>query len=434
MIFFKKIYLSGINKIENKINLHLTTFVKQGTWYFISHVANIIFAFSTSYLFAHYISKEEYGIYKYILSLSGILGAFTLTGMNISITRAVANGKLNSYIPSIKYQLRWNSYLFIISTIPIVYWMISGNFKIALGFGFISLSTILLTTFNTYNAYLSGKKEFKLIARYNIISSIFQTVSICSAIFLFKNALSIIIFSFSAQTLSAIFFYVKTKPDVKNVPSTTYSKDETIQFGKKLSLNNIIKLISDQSDKFIMFNLFGPYQLAIYAFAQALPDQIRGLFKIIPSVILPHLSERADQDIPKTFWKYLGVLFLLVTSMVIIYNIFAYFIFALFFSTYIDSVFYSRILSISMIPATLTLPLITLLNAQGKAGVSRTLSTTSAFTEIITLYVSGYFFGFIGMVIGKAISATIIFIIALFLVNKNYSIDPLTKIKLLKRM
>ncbi len=420
MDILKRKFIYFIEILERKSNIHLSTFAKSGVWSFSSHFFSVFFALIISYFFAHYLSQEEYGTYKYIVSLSGILGAFTLTGMNTAITRAVASGNVGVYLPSIKYQLKWNVLIFFASLIPVSIFFISGQKTIAVGFCIVSFLTVFLTTFNTYVAYLNGKKQFKILARFSVISALIQAISIIISILLFGNAIVVILVSFATQSTLAYLFHLKIKstfPEIKNEGSWI----KTINLGKKLSVNNIIKLISDQADKFIMFSFLGPQQLAVYAFAQGLPDQIRGVFKIIPSITLPHLAERTTEIIPKTFWTYLKALFFITLLTVIIYNIFAQLIFSVLFSTYLESVFYSRILSISMIPVVLTLPLATFLNARGNAKASKTLSTHTAIIEISSLLIGAYLFGFKGIVFGKVVSAIIVFLVAYFLVTRDHS-------------
>ncbi len=415
----KKTLRSTVKIMELTSGLHLASFAKNGAWMFISHITGMILVLATSYCFAHFLVPEEYGTYKYILSISGILGAFTLTGMNTSVTRAIASGNDGVYQSSIRYQLRWNLMVCIASLIPIIFFVISGNRTIAIALVIVSLATTLLTAFNTYTAFLTAKKQFKLLTTYTIIATITQTIAIISAIFLFKSALWIIIFSFISQATTAFIFHRKVRV---HFPTTAFEDDatKTLRFGKILSLNNIIKLISDQADKFIIYSFLGPIQLAIYAFAQALPDQIRGVFKIVPSITLPHLAERKSNAIPTTFWKYFFILFLIVFGAVSAYNVLALPVFHLLFEPYLTSVPYSRVLSLSMIPIVLTIPLTTFLNARGDARASTVLNTTTAVIEISSLVIGGYLFGLWGVVFGKLIASSINFVIAIIiLVRKN---------------
>ncbi len=413
-ILFDKI----VRNIEKKTNLHFSSFARSGTWMFSSHFIGLLSALFTSYCFAHYLLPSEYGTYKYIISLSGILGAFTLTGMNTAVTRAVAAGNDGVYFPSIKYQLKWNIAIFVASIIPIAFFAVSGNKTIAYALAIVSISSIFLTAFNTYNAFLNGRKEFRTLAKYGVITTVAQALSILLAIFLFKNAISIICLSFATQSISAIIFHLIVKKNFGIMPSSDET-NKTIRFGKILSMNNIFKLISDQMDKLIIYSFLGPVQLAVYSFAQALPDQIRGVFKIVSPVTLPHLSERESHVLPRTYWKYFRFLLISTVVAVLIYNLFVSIVFKLLFTPYLQSIPYSRVLSLSMVPIVLTMTISTFLNARGNSLAGTKLNTATAFIEILSVTLGGYFFGLWGIVIAKVVSATLAFGVSFVLINKH---------------
>src|SRR3989344_1043788 len=81
---------------------------KGNSWQMFGQIVTSLLSLSLIFVFANFLSKETYGTYRYILSLAGILNIFTLTGMNQSVSQAVANGKDGVLKTSVSYQLKWN--------------------------------------------------------------------------------------------------------------------------------------------------------------------------------------------------------------------------------------------------------------------------------------------------------------------------------------
>ena len=71
-----------------------------GFWLTLGQGLGIIAGLLLVIGFANLLPKEVYGNYKFILSLGGIIGAFTLTGMSIAVTQAVARGFEGNFRPS----------------------------------------------------------------------------------------------------------------------------------------------------------------------------------------------------------------------------------------------------------------------------------------------------------------------------------------------
>ena len=65
---------------------------KGGVWLVFSQVVSITSSLGLAIIFARFFSKENYGTYKYILSLAGIISTFKLTGLPAAITQSIARG------------------------------------------------------------------------------------------------------------------------------------------------------------------------------------------------------------------------------------------------------------------------------------------------------------------------------------------------------
>jgi PST family polysaccharide transporter len=185
-----------------------------------------------------------------------------------------------------------------------------------------------------------------------------------------------------------------------------------------LSLIGVVGGIADQIDSLLVFHFLGAAELAIYSFAVALPEQIRGTLKNIYPIMLPAISRHEKTAITAKFNKSLFQLGALGACAAGIYIVAAPFIFKFLFPQYTASVGYSEIYSFVMIFSTMgLLPLMVLQTKQA----TKELYSQNLIGQIVTigvLVLGVYWYGLIGVIGGKVITEIFRFILIVFLSRK----------------
>ena len=371
--------------------------------YFIGAICS----FGMSIVFAYLIPKSEYGIYKLLMSSSAVIGGLTLTGMNTAVTQAISHGHTAIYTKSITYQMRWNSVVAILTLIVLFTLQNTRNGLPFVVFLPIVIGTTLLTAYNTYAAYYSGRKDFKTLAQSQIIITLAQTLLSVLIAITSKNGAMIVAGIFTIQTIVTYIYHKKVVQKLSIDSTSEDTLDSVLLFGKKVSFINFFKILSDQADKIITFIILGPVALALYSFAYAIPDQIRGFFKIIPALSLPYFAEKNELRIRQVLRRYLLLFFCVVFVIASIYFFIAPFIFKTFFAPYSDAILYSRVIAFIMIPTVLLFPLTTYLHARKKARVLAYTNIMQAALDITGIILLGKNFGLTGVLITRAFSTTI---------------------------
>jgi O-antigen/teichoic acid export membrane protein len=399
-----------ISFFEKKLNLHLSTYIKEGGFLAVSYIIGIFCTLLTSLAFAHLLPKSEYGLYKLLLSISAIMGAFTLTGINTATTRAIAQNSTGIYRKIITYQLLWNSLITICALIYVLFFPLpQGVTKFPLLI--ISFSTLLLTTYNTYSAYYNGKRNFKVLTTASISTTLVQTLTIILLAWSTHSGAHVISGFFVVQTIMSIYFHLKVLREEKDVPAP--SVKPILNYGIKLSIISFVKNIAEQSDKILTFSLLGPVALAIYSFAYALPDQMRGFYKIIPSLALPHFSAKDESRVRSQLKKYLLLLFGIALFGSCTYVLIAPIIFHTLFPTYLESIRYSQALSITTVILALQIPLVSYLNAYKKTRAIIISNFAQLILDSSIIIICAQQYGIWGVVVGKMVSATILLLLLL---------------------
>jgi len=394
------------------LGLDLKYFVSGGFWKTIGTAITNILAALLMIAFANLLPKETYGLYRYILSLIGILTMFSLTGMNVSVTQAVAAGNEGALKASVKYQLKWNLLMIFASWMLAAYYLWHQNTAISISLFILGLITPITYTLNTYGAYLEGKKDFKRKSIFFIWSSIIYVAGMLPAIYFGKKMLWLIAAYAITSFLSNLFFYIKTLK-IYNPPEN--KSPEAIIYGRHLTYLNFVNPILGQADNIILGHFWGVGQLAVYSLARVIPDKIGPFIKQIIGVGLPKLAQKNPEDIKKVFWKRIFQCLLLGAVLTAGYVLLAPVVFKYLMPKYLDSVFYSQLLATTFIFAAPIGYIGTAMIAQ-KMTRPLVLSGISANIIKILLYVIlGIWGGIIGLVLAQLIYYFIIFFVNLAL-------------------
>ncbi|KKQ82634.1 MAG: Polysaccharide biosynthesis protein [Parcubacteria group bacterium GW2011_GWB1_38_8] len=116
---------------------------KGGTWLSFGHGVAMLSGFGLSIAFANLFPKESFGTYKFILSVVGILGALSLTGLGTAIIQATARNFGGILNQSFRINLKWSVGIFIGGIILGTYYYINGD--MILSFSLQALESMLHT-------------------------------------------------------------------------------------------------------------------------------------------------------------------------------------------------------------------------------------------------------------------------------------------------
>ena len=392
-----------LRRSEKYTKTDMVYFTKGSFWMTLGQIISSASSFLLAIAFAKLLPKETYGVYKYILSIVGILNIFTLSGINTAIIQAVARKYEGSFIPAIKMKIYWGMLGSLVGLVLAGYYYFQGNIALTISFLIVSVFLPFMDSFTLYDSLLSGKKLFRVSVNYGIISQVIAVAILIISLFFTKNLFLILIAYFLPWTIMRFIFF---KITLNKFPPNKNQDSQTISYGKHLSFTGIIGTVATYLDRLLIFHYLGAVEVAIYSIAIAPPDQIKNLFKNIPTLAMPKLAQRSFKEIDALLYKRLIYLFLAGLAMVGMYFILAPYFFKIFFPKYLESIFYSKALSLSII---FTAPL-SLLNAIGNSKINNTpkkmiyQSSIIIHTILITsLLILTPMFGVMGVILSRLI-------------------------------
>jgi O-antigen/teichoic acid export membrane protein len=379
----------------------------------VSQIVSFITTILLASAFANFVSQESYGTYKYFLTLISLFSIFTLTGMNTAINRSVGHGAESNVYLGLKTKIKWGVIGSIISLITSIYYLLQGNTEFSVILLIISFFIPFNDSFTAYQAYLSGKKLFKIVSINNIQIKIISTVVLLFALF-YTDKIWILVAAFIVPStlLNGIYLYF----NLKKYPPKDTSIDTNLSDGIHLSIMGGLGVITGSLQGIALWHFLGPVGLAIYSFAMAPIEQIRPFLRFSEALFLPKIA-KDSWTLPSfpNFLKKLLPFVLTITVGVFFYIITIPYVFKILFPTYVESIIYSQVLSVSLIFTAITIVTYTILKAKKEIKALYFLNTVNVVSDIIMVIPATYFFGIYGLIF-SIILQKILTVISVFVI------------------
>lgn len=378
---------------------------KGGFWLGISQFLTSLSAFALSIAFANMLSPDAYGMYKYILSINALLLIPTLSGIDSALTQSISRKMDGTVYFGLKEKIKWGFWGSLFSIIISFYYFYNDNLTLSLAFFITAIFVPLTESFDIYNSILQGKKLFKTFTIFNSATQLLSSASIIVTIFITQNILTLLfVYLITNTLLNAFFLYVSKNKYLEN----SEVDHDALTYGKKLSLLYVITTIAAELDKLLVFYFLGPVKLAIYTIAFAPTEQLKALLKNVQFIILPKIAENHNKNILGSLFKktyfFGGIVFVLAIFYVILSPI----LFRIAFPKYPESIFYSQVLSISIVAAILGSIFYSYIEVKRSEKHLLKFHVWSNLINITCLFFGIYYYGLFGLIVSKIVSRYII--------------------------
>lgn len=271
-----------------------TAYLARGVlWLGSTQVVASASALILTFALARYLDPDVYGSYRYVLSLVAVAGAFGLSGLGTGLMRSVARGKDGSYRQALITGLRY-------APIPAAILMLAAAYEYALGSGervgialvIAALGVVAINTFSLYKYYLTARRAYVSMLVVTALTELIPVLVLVAAVlYASLDLVSLIALFFATHGATSIMGYVWSR---LLSPVRNEDHDETLRDrAKGLSFANIVSAVATYGDRLLIFHLMSPVDLARYAVAQTLPEQLRAIAKLGLSAVFPKLAAGA---------------------------------------------------------------------------------------------------------------------------------------------
>lgn len=404
-----------LNFTERYTKTDMRYIAQSGIWSNLSSVSVTVFSFVLYLVFAHFLTKEAYGTYQYLLSIAALVGSLTLTGMGTSVARAVANGYEGALKQAVRAQLRWMIVPAGAALVGSAYYFLTGNTSIGIGLVLIAIGTPLIYTYNLYSSFLLGKKDFRRGFLFNFASNVPFYGSLILIAFLSDSPLLLLAANLAAQ---AIGYYCAYRTTLEVYRPSQSVDSGSIRYGAHLSVMGTFSAVANQLDSILVFHILGPAQLAIYSFATAIPDRLSGLLKFIPSAALPRFAIRSEEEIRTGIRARFALAIGGILGIAALYALAAPYVYGFFFPAYIEAASYSGLYALTML-GIVTQIILAALSAHERIRSLYTFNTVMPILQIGTQVVGMVFFGLWGLIVGRVSITLAAVIFSSILLNRK---------------
>ncbi len=348
--------------LHKRFHIDAHYFLHGGFWLSFGQMITLGFGLISTALFAHLLTPQDYGIYRYLVGISALLASFSLTGLGQSILQATAQGHRGFYKATLKVNFLYSLFITAAGTLAAGYYWLQGNMLLATGCLIVAVIQPLITTFQNTQSVIQGEGRYlESTKQYGFRMVLVTFISVVSLL-LTKNILVLFFFYLAGLLVVNVISHYIYKPADATTPKDVWTK--YLSYAKHTSLRNLISNIAQKADTIIVFTQLGAIELALYSIATIIPEQVKGSFKNLASLLLPKYAKHENRttllrSIPRRSFQ----LFIVLFSVTCIYIIAAPFIYKILFPKYQDAAFFSQILALSF-PAMVSIIPVSALQSQ----------------------------------------------------------------------
>lgn len=412
---FKKTVSGILSFLEKKSKTNLRKIGQQWSWLMLGKIVGALVALLLASAYANYLTPEQYGTYKYILSVFAIVAVFTLLGMEDASQRSIARGRDAAFWDTLKLRLAFGT-LTLLSSLGIgVYYTMHQNYELGLIFILSAPFLIALSTTSHYNSLLMGRQLFKQISINNVIIKICSAVVIIIAVILTSNLYWLIAAFLFSGIVFSFFGFIHTN---KKYPLNNIHDPEARSYGKHMSILSIISIATNQAAPFLLWHFLGPVQLAIYAFALAAVSQMRGVFKLLTTTMaFPKLAKLETHILKASLPKKVLIAHCISVPMAILLALIIPYLYYFLFPTYLESIIYAQVMTLLLAFSPMRL-YSTALMAHGSPRSIHTYSIINSVSLLGGMVVLIPLFGIWGVIYANIMTQTITNSVVFYLFKK----------------
>ena len=375
---------------------------KGSFWLNLATGLNWIILLVLLYAFGNYVEPEVYGMYRYFLSVYGIITFSSLAGFNGALTRSVAQGNEGELFRIFKIQTLGSLVGTLGAFIVSAYYFWNANSVLGTGFIIMGLALPLMESLDLYGAFFSGKKEFRLISLASVVTQLGTTIALIIAIALHGTVMPLLATYFISWILLKSYFFARALRIRKNLKIGS----DTISTGINFSVTGALSSVSSYLDRIVLFHYMGAKDVALYSFAIAPTEQLKGLFKNTSALIFPKFSTRTEEEIRTTILHKTLLMGASSLAVAAVYIIAAPFIISFFLPKYTEIILHSQVYALSLV-GVMIIPLNSAMSAIPKIKALYLTNTVSPIVNIILMFLLIPAYGLWGAIAAKALGRVI---------------------------
>ncbi len=305
-------------------------------------------SFLLALIYAHFLTKEVFGEFKFVLASAGMASALALSGLSNATVPAVARGAEGTVRAAVRLQLRWAWLPFLVGLGFALSELWKQRTTLAMGLLIMAVGVSIYAVFIFYETLLKGRGAYRALAGYGLSQKGLRDISIALAATTFGSLLPLTIAAYVVPTLTAAIIYQVLTRSIP--PEKTAVEPQALKYGRTISVFRAFGLALSHVENIVTFYFFGPVALANFGFAKVIPDSLTSLTTLVQPMILNKFSSRTYGAAKNAIYK--GMIAFALAGVVgcSVYAIASPYLFKWFFPNYQEMVQLSRLYSVKLVP------------------------------------------------------------------------------------
>jgi len=322
------------------------------SWSIVGQTAAVLSSLALSVVLSHAVSKEIYGTYKYVLSFVAILSVLSLNNVGGAVFQSVARGFDGALKEGFRVNLHWSIAIFAGAVAAGAYYFFAHNLTLAFAILIGGCISPFITSANIFGAYLGAKKDFARQTLYmDVWGNAIPVALLIATAYVSPRVVSLVAAYFIGNAAVALYFYFRTRR-VYGVKKDAATDPHMIAYGKHISVIGVLAGIAGNVDKLLLFHYVAASELAVYAFATGILDQLKGPIKTLDTMMQARFATRTDADLQSGIPSKMLWMFLFSIITVLAFIAVAPVLYRLLFPAYLEAVPYARVYAFSLLGIT----------------------------------------------------------------------------------
>ena len=238
---------SMLESLSKRLNMDLRFYLRGTFWLGLSNVVMALFSLFVTWALTVTLSKNDFGLYNFVLSLLGILSVLVLTEAKTTLVLASSKGRDGSYDYLIGKRLLYSLIgSVIMAGITLYFYFIKGYYWEI--FLILILFFPLMNAFSLETSFLNGKERYRDVFNYTLWRKIFVWLPIVIIAFATKNLIFIMLAYFITTSGFDLWAYYATRKLAKN----RLIEGGILKYTFELSMLSVISIVALYIDKIIL--------------------------------------------------------------------------------------------------------------------------------------------------------------------------------------
>ena len=299
-----------------------------------------VMGFARLVVLTNLLTVDTYGAFQYIQSVYGVLVILVLPGLSIAVSQSVARGFEGALRSASRQRRRWGI-LAVLGALGVGgYHYLQGETEIAAGMFLVGITLPLIESFNLYTSFLTGRALFKKQAIFGVVAQAFSLIIVVGVVAMTGDLVFLVGAFYLSSLLIGLLFYLRTE---KGIPLESSIDPEMGKYARSLSPLQALTAISLAADRILLFQFLGPLEVAVFSVATAMPNRLKGLFRITGALAFPKLATKSAKNIAEILPSKLALMAGGILIVCLIYAFSAPVLFRWFFPQYVNAINLSQV-------------------------------------------------------------------------------------------